>query len=320
MSPVDAKRRVPTSGGEIAYTDDGDGPPVVLIHGFPQSAFVWRDLGPLLSSRFRVIVPDMLGSGDSDRPVDEPLGLVAQAGYVAELVRALDIERYAVIGHSVGGGVAQLLAIDHAGVDAMVLMSSTAFDAWPTLLTREIQRTPPDQEVELFVHSGMRAAFRIGMADPDRLSEDQVAEYLRPWSGPDGVASFFRFARAMDGTGLVGRDDDLRALEIPVLIFWGEEDEFYPPAVAERLNETIPTSTLGLLPGCRHFLVEDAIETIGPMIYEYLRARYLHEPHGGHGEGSGIVTIQLERRAPWVDMAEVEEDAWHDVDDDEEDE
>ncbi len=222
-----------------------------------------------------------------------------------------------MIGHSVGGGVAQLLALDHPGVDAMVLMSSTAFDAWPTLLTREIQRTPPDQEVELFVHSGMRASLRIGMADPDRLTPDQVAEYLRPWSGPEGVASFFRFARAMDGTGLVGRDDDLRALEIPVLIFWGEEDEFYPPAVAERLNETIPTSTLGLLPGCRHFLVEDAIETLGPMIYEYLRARYLHEPHGGHGEESGIVTIQLERRPPWVDMAEVEEDAWHDVDDEE---
>ena len=103
VSPVDAKHRVSTSGGEIAYTDDGDGPPVLLIHGFPQSSFVWRDLGPLLSSRFRVIVPDMLGSGDSDRPADEPLGLVAQAGYLAELVRALDVERFAVIGHSVEG-------------------------------------------------------------------------------------------------------------------------------------------------------------------------------------------------------------------------
>ena len=106
-------------------------------------------------------------------------------------------------------------------------------------------------------------------------------------------------------------------LEIPVLIFWGEDDEFYPPAVAERLNAAIPTSTLGLLPGCRHFLVEDAIETIGPMIYEYLRARYLQEPHGGHGDASGIVTIQLERRPPWVDLAEYEEDAWHDVDEEE---
>ena len=314
MTPVDRKLRRPTSGGEVAYTDEGNGPPVVLLHGFPQSSFVWRDLAPLLASRFRAIVPDLMGTGDSDKPADVPLGLVAQAGYVRELLDGLGVERYAVIGHSVGGGVAQLLALDGEGVDAMVLMSSTAFDAWPTLLTREIQRTPPHQRDELFVHSGIRASVRVGMAHPDRLSADQVAEYLRPWSGRENVRAFFRFADAMDGTGLAGRDDDLGKLEIPVLIFWGEEDELYPPSVAERLNETISTSTLGLLPGCGHLLVEDAIETIGPMIYEYLRARYLQEPHGGHGDASGIVTIQLERRPPWVDLAADEEDAWHDVD------
>jgi 2-hydroxymuconate-semialdehyde hydrolase len=311
--------RLQTSGGELAYRDEGDGPVVVLIHGFPQSSFVWRDLAPLLSSRFRVIVPDMLGAGDSEKPLGVPLGIGAQAGYVSELLVALGVERYAVIGHSVGGGVAQLLALDGEGVDAMVLMSSTAFDAWPTLLTREIQRTPPDQRVELFVHSGIRASLHVGMADPGRITQDQVMEYLRPWSGPENVEAFFRFADALDGKGLSDREDDLGKLEIPVLIFWGEEDEFYPPAIAERLNAAIPTSTLGLVPGCRHFLVEDAIETIGPMIYEYLRARYLQEPHGGHGDSSGIVTIQLERRPPWVDLAEDEEDAWHDVDEEGED-
>jgi 2-hydroxymuconate-semialdehyde hydrolase len=317
MIRAEEKRRRPTSGGELAYTDEGEGPPVVLLHGFPQSSFVWRDLAPLLTSRFRVIVPDLLGTGDSDKPPGAPLGLVAQATYIHELVEGLAVERYAVVGHSVGGGVAQLLAIDHPGVDAMVLISSTAFDAWPTFPTREVQRTPPEREVELLVASGIRASLRAGMATPDRITQDQVAEYLRPWSGPDGVDAFFRFARDMDGTGLSGREDDLSALEIPVLIFWGEQDEFYPPAIAERLNETIPTSTLGLLPGCGHFLVEDAIETIGPMIYEYLRARYLREPHGGHADTSGIVTIQLERRPPWVDLAADEEDAWHDVDEEE---
>ncbi|MEO8425000.1 MAG: alpha/beta hydrolase [Actinomycetota bacterium] len=314
MIPAEPKRRARTSGGEIAYTVDGDGPVVVLLHGFPQSSFVWRDLGPLLSSRFRVIVPDMLGTGDSEKPAAVPLGIVPQAGYIGELLVGLGVERYAVIGHSVGGGVAQLLALDGEGVDAMVLMSSTAFDAWPTLLTREIQRTPLAQKSELFVHAGIRASLHVGMADPARITPDQVMEYLRPWSGPENVRAFFRFADAMDGKGLSDREDDLGKLEIPVLIFWGEEDEYYPPAVAERLNAAIPTSTLGLLPGCRHFLVEDAIETIGPMIYEYLRARYLQEPHGGHGDASGIVTIQLERRPPWVDLADLEEDAWHDVD------
>lgn len=312
------RRRAPTSGGELSYTDEGEGPPVLLLHGFPESSHVWRDLAPLLASRFRVIVPDMLGTGESAKPADAPLGLIAQAGYTRELIEALGIERYALIGHSVGGGVAQLLAMDTPGVDAMVLISSTAFDAWPTVLTREIQRTPPEQEVELLIHSGIRASFRAGMTDPDRLTEEHIAAYLRPWSGPEGVPAFFRFARALDGRGLVGRDEDLGRLEIPVLIFWGEDDPFYPPSIAERLNEAIPTSTLGLLPGCGHFLVEDAIETIGPMIYEYLRARYLGAPHG-HGEPSGVVTIQLERRPPWVDLADDEEDAWHDVDDEEDD-
>jgi pimeloyl-ACP methyl ester carboxylesterase len=186
-------------------------------------------------------------------------------------------------------------------------------------LTQEIQRTPPEQRVELFVHSGIRASLHVGMADPSRITPDQVMEYLRPWSGPENVEAFFRFADAIDGKGLIGREDDLAKLEMPVLIFWGEDDEFYPPAVAERLNAAIPTSTLGLLPGCRHFLVEDAIETVGPMIYEYLRARYLQEPHGGHGDASGIVTIQLERRPPWVDLAEYEEDASYDADEEGED-
>jgi len=318
MAHGSGSRRASTSGGEISYTDTGEGPPVLLLHGFPESSYVWRDLSPLLASRFRVIVPDMIGTGGSAKPTDAPLGLIAQAGYVRELVEALGIDRFAVIGHSIGGGVAQLLAMDAPGVDALVLISSTAFDTWPTAATREIQRTPPEQEVELLVHSGIRAAFRAGMTDPDRMTEEHIAEYLRPWSDPDGVAAFFRFARAMDGRGLVDREEDLGRLEIPVLIFWGEEDPFYPSSIAERLNEAIPTSTLGLLPGCGHFLVEDAIETIGPMIYEYLRARYLGEPHG-HGDRSGVVTIQLERRPPWVDLAEDEEDAWHDVEDEEDD-
>ncbi len=312
MTTFDREHRVATSGGTIAIGDLGAGPPVVLIHGFPQSSYVWRDLAPLLSSRFRVLVPDLIGSGASDRPAGVSLDIRAQAGYLGEALADLGVKQYAVVGHSVGGGVAQLLALDGAGADAMVLISSTALDAWPTALTHEIQLTPPDQEVELFVDSGMRAAFRVGMTNPDRLGEEHVARYLHAWSGEEGVASFFRFARALDGQGL-DRANDLAAIDIPVLIFWGEEDPFYPATVAERLNAAIPSSTLGLLPGCGHFLVDEAIETIGPMIYEYLRARYLKAPHG-HGDPSGIVTIQLERRPPWVDLAEDEEDAWHDVD------
>ena len=113
-----------------------------------------------------------------------------------------------------------------------------------------------------------------------------------------------------------GLEDRLAGLEIPVLILWGEEDPFMPVDAAEQLNEWISTSTLGLLPGCGHFLAEDAMDTIGPMIYEYLRARYLRAPHGHDADPTGAVMIQLERRPPWVDL---DRDPDDDDDDDEED-
>jgi hypothetical protein len=87
-----------------------------------------------------------------------------------------------------------------------------------------------------------------------------------------------------------------------------------PVEAADRLNGSIPTSTLGLLPGCGHFLAEDAMDTIGPMIYEYLRARYLRAPHGHDADPTGAVMIQLERRPPWVDLDGVEDDEEEDDD------
>jgi pimeloyl-ACP methyl ester carboxylesterase len=105
-------------------------------------------------------------------------------------------------------------------------------------------------------------------------------------------------------------DDDLAALDLPVLLLWGEDDEEVPVAVAEALNDAIPTSTLGLVPGCGHDLLAEAAPTVAPLIFEYLRARYLRSPHGHDHAHDGIVRIQLERRPPWVDLEEDERDDW----------
>jgi pimeloyl-ACP methyl ester carboxylesterase len=141
------------------------------------------------------------------------------------------------------------------------------------------------------------------MGHRSRLGAAQVDEYVRPYSGPGGMRAFFRSVDALDGEGLRGRAADLGGLDLPVLILWGEDDPFLPVAAAERLNEWMPSSTLGLLPGCGHFVLEDAVDTIGPMIYEYLRARFLRAPHGHGADPTGAVMIQLERRPAWVDLA-----------------
>jgi pimeloyl-ACP methyl ester carboxylesterase len=281
---------------------------------------MWREFVPLFASRFRVIAPDLLGAGDSMQLEHASLHIGAQAGYVRELLRDLGVERYAVVGHALGGGIAQLLAVGDEGVDAMVLLDSVAFDRWPSEAAKEAQaraREAGGRPAPELVEAAIRTVFDLGLGHRGRVTESVLDEYVRPYRGPDGAAAFARALAAMDGEGLGGLEDDFARIAFPVLILWGEDDAFFPASLGERLNDAMPSSTLGLLPGCGHFLPEEVPETIGPMIAEYLRARYLMEPHG-HDQKEGVVMLQLERRPPWVDLAADEDDDWY-VDDDEED-
>ena len=103
--------RFETSGGSIAFTDVGSGPPVLLLHAFPLWSIQWRHFIPALAARSRVIAPDLLGAGESAMPSGRALGIAEQAGYVRELLEHLGIDRLAVVGHGSGGGIAQLLAL-----------------------------------------------------------------------------------------------------------------------------------------------------------------------------------------------------------------
>jgi 2-hydroxymuconate-semialdehyde hydrolase len=299
--------RFRTSGGELAFTDAGDGPVVVLLHGFPLWRYEWRHVIPLFASRFRVIAPDLLGFGGSDMPAEAPLHLRAQAGYVGELLAGLGVDRFAAVGHGFGGGVAQLLALDGAGVDAMVLIDSIAFDRWPAGGTRDsLARASESPASAELAAAAVRESLDGGAPPPARMSAEVMDAYAAPFAAePDALV---RALEAIDGQGLAGRESELEAIEFPVLILWGEDDPIYPPDVGERLNEAMPSSALGLLPGCGHFLVDEATDTIAPMISEYLRARWLHAPHAHDGPG-GAVLLQLERRPPWVDLAEAEAEA-----------
>jgi len=287
----------------MAYVDAGEGPAVVLLHGFPASSHLWRNVWPSLAERMRVIVPDLLGYGRSDQPEGVPLNMPAQAGYVRELVAGIGIDRFAVVGHDIGGAVSQLLALD-GGVEALVLMDADAFDAWPIEGVRMLQDATPDQETPEFVASVVDLAFDLGVARQGVLTDDVREAYREPWAGPTGAAAFFRAVRAIEGVGLSGRDQELGALDVPSLLVWGEDDPYVGVEVADRLVEVLARPSLVLLPGCSHFTPEEAPETVAPLIAEFLRANYLglpheHGPEHDHAHGAGgPVPITLERRGP----------------------
>lgn len=300
---LDAERkRAAVSGGEIAYVDAGDGPPVVLLHGFPTSSHLWRRETWLFAERMRVIAPDMLGYGESHKPPDADLSEPAQAGYVDELLAQLGIERAAVVGHDLGGGIAQMLALDgRLDVNCLVLLDSVCFDAWPIEGVKMLQSGDPSQERFDFVEEVVRLIFDLGVSHNERLDPEVFERFVAPWRGDP--AAFLRAARAITGRGLTGREAELGRLDVPAFVLWGEEDPYLPPELAERLGEAIPGSTVALLPGCSHFLTEDAPQTVGPLVYHFLRSQYLGDSPLSHG--SGPVEVLFERPAP----GEFEDDA-----------
>jgi 2-hydroxymuconate-semialdehyde hydrolase len=280
------RRRAHLDAGEMAYAEEGDGPAVLLLHGFPTSFHLWRDLVPILAPRFRVIAPDFLGYGDSAKPPDPgALTIRAQAEAVRELLAHLGVEEFAVIGHDIGGGVAQLLAFE-GGVRTMVLADTISLDSWPIEAVKMIAGARDEDVTEEFAVDVARLAFDVGMVHRDRLAEEDLEEYLRPWRRDRGA--LVRAARAIDGVGLEGSQERLRSLQQRVLVAWGEEDPYQPVEWAERLGELLPGSTVALLPGCGHFITEDAPDTVVPLIARYLETHEL----GGHAH-AGPTPVEL---------------------------
>jgi len=246
----------------------GEGEPVLFVPGFPFGLHAFRQLIPLATGRFRTVVVD----------VDEPAGAKERTDALRSVLDRLDVERCAVIAHGTGGRAAEALAFGDAGdiVDVMVLLATpgpTGAIALPA---------DPDEA--------------LALAHVEPMGREDADAYLDAWRR-DPYAYARGRAALGSGDDVAGLEDAMAAWEKPVLILHGEDDRIVEPAVAERLNAAIPASTLGFVPESGHLLLDDAFASIGTMILEYLRARYLHAPHD-HG---GVAMLQMERRPPWLD-------------------
>ncbi len=239
----------------FAEAEAPEKPAVVLLHGWPTSSHLWRDLVPMVSPWMRAVAPDLA----------DPCDLEGSAASVRALLDDLSIERFAVVGHAEGAAVAQVLAVG-GGVDAMVLIDAVALDLLPGSA------------------GGPEDSLRASIHHAERLTEDTIADYLE--GGPAPTRSV---RGAMPDAGELGR------LEIPTLVLWGEDDPFVPVELAERLGDALPRASVAVLPGCGHLVIEEAPETVLPLVFQYLRSMYLHTPHA-HEEGP--VTVQIGRHPP----------------------
>lgn len=246
----------------------GAGEPIVLLHGFPTSAHLWSDVVPLLPQGHRVVVLDLLGFGRSDPPTAAAVDVRAHGERVVMVLDKLGINFACIVGHDVGGGIAQSVAVRHPHrVSKLCLIDSIAFDAWPTRAVKLARAMLPLTRhlPASWISQIVRAELLRGFQDAEKGAHD-VDLYLRPFCESNGRDALLAHLTALDDAETMAIAPRLKDVVSPTAIVWGERDPFLPVELAKRLHGAIPGSTLEIVPGARHFLPEESAHAVAAAI------------------------------------------------------
>jgi pimeloyl-ACP methyl ester carboxylesterase len=268
--------------GRMHYLDEGQGPAVVLLHGNPTWSFMWREMVVALRHDYRVIVPDHVGCGLSDRPVagTYEYRLAERADDVLRLLDGLKVEQAALVGHDWGGAIGLGVAIRSPGrFSRLVLMNTAAFHLRRCPLRIRLCHLPvvgrlAVQGLNVFA----RAALRVCVERPDRITPAVRAGYLAPYDSWASREAIYRFIMDIPLRRSHPSHATLSAIEAalpgfretPICLIWGMRDWVFTPEFLDRFIQVWPHAEVHRLAEAGHYLLEDAREQVIPLVQAFL--------------------------------------------------
>ena len=268
-------KQVSVNGIDISYIEQGEGMPLVFVHGIPTSSFLWRNMIGELSAHGRVIALDLPGFGLSEPPPNGDYSISNYARLLESFLEALSIERSTLVCHDFGGPIVLTYALRHPEkYQRLIILDTflhTDLPPWP--LSMKIAKIRPIGEIFMWLggKSIARAGLEDGVMDKSLISDEIVQRYYMPDGNPD------KLNRTMLGTLRIDYMEDLEFIEKklgtidkPTLIVWGENDNFLPVSLGDRIHKDIAGSKMERIPNCGHFVQEDQPERATKIIAEFL--------------------------------------------------
>jgi len=266
-------------GQRLAYLDQGQGPPVILLHGFGGSMWQWEYQQAALSTRYRVVTLDLLGSGLSDKPGIEysPHTLIQ---YLRSFMHELGLERVTLVGNSMGAGLAMAFALsDPDKVDRLVLISGLPPHVEEALASPIMKRAVHIRAPVWLAEFG---SWLFGSRPAEKILKEIVFDHtlLTP-------AVMERSIRNRRTHGFIrplmslwdhlpqwesAFAPRLNTITHATLILWGEEDRLFPPHVAKDIHTLIPGSTLQLIPRAGHIPQWERSDMVNGFILSFLES------------------------------------------------
>ena len=263
--------------------DSGMGDPVVFLHGIPSQSFLWRDVAQVVSHHWRVIAPDLLGFGFSDRPEDADYSPAGQATFIQRVLHERGVDSFALVVHDYGALVgAELLARDPARVTHLVVLNTSFWaEDWggAGLGPFSVLKLPLVGETAFrFARRFMlREAFALYVTERQRLTDDVMDVYWHPFTDgfSDVLLRIFRYgAKRMDEQQFCRWRDAIEAFDRPSLVVWGDQDRAFRTHIGRKVASILPTANIEIFEHSNHFIQEDRPEALGRLITVLLSGRY----------------------------------------------
>ncbi len=277
-------KRLQLDGHHLHYLDEGSGPSVVMVHGNPTWSFYYRELIQALRGDHRVIVPDHIGCGLSDKPGDDAYEYTLERRMqdLGRLIDALDPEGpITLVGHDWGGMIGMGWAAENAErIGRLVLMNTAAFHLPENMRvpTRLAFVRNTRLASWLVLHANLFSRGAAWLAPARRMSRELRDAYCAPYDTPANRIATLRFVqdiplvpedRAYEAVSAVERGL-ARFVDTPTLLLWGQKDFVFRPEVADVFLEHWPHAELHRFPDAGHYVLEDASAEMIPLIRDFL--------------------------------------------------
>jgi len=286
--PREFERRLVDAGEvTIALEMGGDGPPLLLLHGYPQTRACWHRVAPALAERFTVVAADLRGYGDSSKPPGggdhAAYSKRTMAADMLAVMRALGHERFSVAGHDRGGRVAHRMARDHPDVveraavldivPTLTLFESTD-QAFATVYYHWFFLIQPDGLPETMIGHDpewfLRETVRRWSGSALPVAEEALEEYVRCFRDPAAIHASCEDYRAAASIDLEHDRADDRLIECPLLVLWGEQGRIHKLYDVLETWRAVASDASGRALPCGHFVPEECPEETTEELLRFL--------------------------------------------------
>jgi len=272
-------KKISINGHALSYLDEGQGSPIVMLHGNPTWSFYYRKLVSLLRNNHRVIVPDHMGCGLSDKPQDYPYLLKTHIDNTDTLLTEIAIDKFSLVVHDWGGAIGMGLAARKSGrVESIVIMNTAAFRSQRIPLRISLCRIPFLGDIIIRGFNGF-AKGAVTMAVTKKMSAEIAQGYVAPYNSWANRIAVLRFVQDIPLSSKDKSWDTITAIEnsltqlqnTPMLILWGGKDFCFTRHFYDEWLQRFPDAKGHYFPDAGHYLLEDAFESLAPLVTTFFQ-------------------------------------------------